>query len=305
MEIKVPESEGWLVRRHEVWLEYESVFQRGIEGGNLDADILEARKKWFVAGDLSPLIELAVRREIEYKELVIGRVIELCPMSSIASFSEFLREFCSLLSERELGWWVHPPEKRNDGDAVSFFLNMFVGPIRAEAEEVHRYFLLELLPKNGMVTFPFPLGNDAWVPRSEVNVANLVRKILIKLYSYLYVEDDFSSYAHLKVALPFVRDNLFLIDKKVYALSYIKRAHYSKSGEYLTSAGQRFLRELIGALHGYDLQNPSCSKKIKCNDLEVEAELKDIFNSTKMPKAYHTLVEYIKEHKEKSLATGL
>lgn len=303
MEIKVPKSEGWLVRRQEAWLEYESVFQR--EAEDLDANILEARKKWFIAGDLSPLIELAVRREIEYKELAIGLVIELCPMSSIASFSEFLREFCALLSERNLVWWGQPPEKRNDGDAVSFFLSMFVGPMLSEAEEVHRHFLLELLPKNGVVTFPFPLGNDEWVPRSEVNVANLVRQILIKLYCYLYVEDNFDSFAHLQAALPFVRENLFLIDKKSFSLSYVKRGQYSKSGEYITSAGQKFLRKLIGALHGYDLQNPSCSKKIKCNDLEVEAELKDIFNSTKMPKAYHTLVEYIKEHKEKSLATGL
>lgn len=305
MKIKVPDSEGWLVRRQEAWLGYESVFQRDIEDGEIDADILKVRKKWFLAGDLSPLIELAVKRNVEYEVLVIGDVVELCPMSSTASFSEFLREFCVCLSERKLVWWGQPPEKRNDGAAVRFFLNKFIGRIQSEAEEVYRYFLLELLPKNGVVTFPFPLGNDAWVLKSEVNIANLVRQILTKLYCYLYSKDRSDDYSHLKVALPFIRENLSLVDRKGFSFSYIKRGHYAKSGEFINFAGQKSWRKLIGALNGYDLLDPSCSKKIKCYDLEVEAELKDIFSSTKLPKAYYNLVEYIKEHKERSLEPGL
>lgn len=302
MKIEISTNEIWLAKRMQDWGEYESTFQRDLKDKLIDADILRARKQWYFEGDLTPLVRLSSQRGISHTELSIQHIIELCPLSSVDFFCDFLKEFCLYQSKNQQGWWGANQSDRNRA-AINSFTAIFLGKEPSGADGVYRFFLEKLLPNEGVVRFPFPLGKDGWAPELIVNIPNLVRRYLNLLYAYLYGRKDFSSYSHAVAVLPFVRENLSLVDKKGFALSSIRRPCYAKSGEYLNLGGQQNWRVLIAAMNGYDLLQGG-DGKVRCNDVAVESELKDIFNSTKMPKAYHTLVEYIKEHKEKSFEAG-
>lgn len=67
LKIKLEADITWLKSREALWVVYEKTYSNGPESG--DIDLIDARKKWFLEGDLNPLVQLAVERGDENGEL--------------------------------------------------------------------------------------------------------------------------------------------------------------------------------------------------------------------------------------------
>ncbi|WP_303490367.1 hypothetical protein [Saccharophagus degradans] len=114
---------------------------------------------------------------------------------------------------------------------------------------------------------------------------------------YLYELKSHDTFSHIKLALPFVKESITSIDEKVFDVDYLDGYYYSATGEYVNSAGQECMREVIAGLNGYDIWSSEGGEH-KCHDIEFERELKKVFETEKMQPAYYRLLDFIHEHKE-------
>ncbi|MDO6421155.1 hypothetical protein [Saccharophagus degradans] len=294
MKIKLEADETWLKSRESLWAVYEKTYSYGPESG--DIDLIDARKKWFLEGDLNPLVQLAVERGDENGELSMSLVLNLCPAQSVEQHREFLKKFCLFLSRKKIGWWADGVEDKNK-EAIQTFSNIFSGAQNSDQAKIYEYYFEKLIPVDGEVTFPFSLGDDNWVPSLRINVQSYVRKMLYSMWRYLYGRNSHRAFSHVRLALSFVRQNVASIDAKVFDVDYLEEDYYSESGEYVNCVGQECMREILARLNGYNIW-PSDGDECKCYDLEFEAELKKVFENASMPPAYYQLLDFIHEHKE-------
>lgn len=110
----------------------------------------------------------------ENYELSMSLVLNLCPAQSLEQRSKFLKEFCLFLSINKIGWWANGIEDR-DKQAVLAFSSAFFGDQNLGQAKIYEYYFEKLIPVDGVVTFPFPLGEDSWVPSSTINTPTCVR----------------------------------------------------------------------------------------------------------------------------------
>lgn len=280
--------------REKIWQKYESAYAPLISDGQ--ADLISARREWFIGGNLAPLIEIATTKGLEFSELEPARILELCPLNDVDLFCDFAKSYSIFYSDFQLGWWGNGTANRNES-AINLFTNKFSGLHNGDMEEVYGHFLVKLLPTDGVVVFPFSLGKDDWIPSHEINTPSFVRKVLATMFRYLYLRDDNICCGHITKALHFVEENISSIDGSVFNADYLEGDYYSPSGEYVNRHAQSNMRELLACLNGYDVVDFS-GEKPKCFDVDFEKELKRVFELAEMPESYYSLLEFIHEHKE-------
>lgn len=292
MKISTPNCPEWLAERKEFWQELD---------GNMRSDdtkemneTLVAQKRWFIDGDLQPLMDNPESLS-KQDALALTNVLEFCPCTDINEFTQFFKDYCNYLSQEKLGYWGLWYQRR-DKKFIEDMLRRFSTDNSMSSAQLQGHFLSLLLPdESGKVTFPFVIGIDNWQPTAKVSLSEKVGDLLYSLNRYLFGdEEDSNNYAHLTKALPFIKQNLHNIAPIFFATELLEEEYIKEDGERVNQFGQQMLREVLGRLAGYDVEDEITYH----HDLEIEAELREAFENADMPKEYHQLMEFIHLHKE-------
>ena len=295
MKVSIPTSESWLTQRQKQWTEFE--YAARDDDSKAVLETFTALKAWFLQGDLAPLIDIKSNINADdYLEL--SSVMEMCPCQDLDECIEFFKDYAMWQSKEKMHYWGRDKEIR-DRRFIKYTFNTFSVTSMYSTNEIYSYFLSSLMPdENSIITFPFSLGEDDWTPKSKVIEQDLAVRVLRRVCRYLFeIESESIQYAHTKLALPFVAKNINKIDAKYFDTVLLTRPYKTYYGKKINSAGQELMRSYIANLQGHKTDFEDYDGPLIHNDIEVEAELKNIFDSAEMPKEYYKLLEFIDEHK--------
>lgn len=292
MKISTPNWPEWLAERKLVWQELdENMRYKDTKEMN---DTLAAQKCWFIEGDLQPLMNNDASFSKE-EALSLNCVLEFCPCTDIEEYTQFIKNYCSWLSQQKLDYWGRWYARR-DQKLVEDLFSRFQTDNSCSTAKLHGHFLSLLMPDDdGKVIFPFSLGQDNWLPSATLSVSYTVQGLLFDLSRYLFSDlEDSNNYSHLIHALPFISRNLHKIDPVIFALELLEEGYEKEDGERVNSAGQEIMREVLGRLAGYNVEDEVTHH----HDLEIEEQLREAFNTAKMPAEYYQLMDFIHLHKD-------
>lgn len=300
MKVDVPQDKAWKEQRAERWKELEYGYYIGTEE---DEEAVKCFGSWFLEGDLAPLMA-EPRTPEKQSYLDLRDVIGVCPLYDLEEYLQFFQDYANWLSENKLSYWGNRIAER-DKDFITTFFHHFSGGFEYSTKEIHEHMLRHFSPNDdGVIAFPYKLGIDNWQPQLQVDLADYGFHVLFQICRYLFGDDeDFTYYAHVPLALPYVR-YIKDLNPIYFSLRKINAKMLKASLGMDTQAGlasrdfkravhsQQMLRQFIGELHGY-----SHNKKevLRHNDVEVEKQVRDLIDGLDMPKEYYRLLDFIKE----------
>jgi len=302
LKVTISQDNEWKNKRQKRW---EEVWEHGLRTIGIskqekkEEDLLvAAHKQWYLEGDLTPLIQTCKQLNSQ-QELDLISVLELCPITDLDVYLQFIKDYSTWLSERKISYW-EPSLGNRDTRLIKNLIALHKNDHLDSTLEIYSHMLSSLIPdEKGVVTFPFPLGADQWQPKQEIALCDYSKDLLSRLRRYLFLSTDSAAgYDHVHVCLPYVKyiadldraffDTMLLDDKP-------KRPPKPPKPRKVSRAGQETLRQVLGNLQGLK-SNEEYEGPLRHNDPKVEKQLKDLIDSLDMPEEYYRLVDFIKAH---------
>jgi hypothetical protein len=142
-------------------------------------------------------------------------------------------------------------------------------------------------------TFPMSFGKSGWAPQIEVNPVVRFADMTSLISSYLFDGSDIEYRQSLALVDYWLSIIPHLTDLRVFDT----KLHEDRVMEY--PRRQRVVRAFFANLAGYDVYEEY--DELPHNDPELEQYIKVRLAEIEMPDLYYRMLEYIDEHKEKSL----